>query len=445
MSPWRELRGASRKARAFLIVVGVLFNLFAVVRALPVNSGLEENRDADRGTYNRNVYRIWGLATAQASRPFSEVRDHAIFFERNPGLFMFASELFARAGAKTPLPNQLFAIVLWDVGLLLLFLWLLRLFESELVAAAGLGFLVLTPFVLFYSSSIHHEPWCFIFFNLTFYCYVRYLKEGKPRRLLIATCIAYFLLCQNYWFYYMSAGLMIVALQVRERDFSLRDTLVLAAVPLIATITTFLQVWYALDGFDAAIFRMKDIAAARSFDVKIENSEWYPPNRKFVKDYHWKRYPSIVAYRIDTISGTSVRTFCALMFASVLLAGREAWARLRWMSIVILAGVCWHIVMVQHTVVHRFAAMYGWFAWVLIVAVFVDELRRVIVPDRKTLAVAAIAIPLAYIGLSREYVPFLSAYIKNARKGMVLVEPGRRASEAKARLEALSPAGTPDD
>lgn len=183
MSPWQELRRLSLKTRAYLIAVFVLFNVFAVVRALPVNSQLSENREADRGTYNRNVYRVFRLANDQAARPFFEVRNHAIFFDRNPGLFMFVAELFVRAGATTPFPNQLLAILLWNCGLLLLFLWLLRLFDNEPAAAAGLGLVVVTPFVLFYSSSIHHEPWCFCFFNLTFYCFVRYLREGKPRRL----------------------------------------------------------------------------------------------------------------------------------------------------------------------------------------------------------------------------------------------------------------------
>lgn len=439
MSPWHELRKLTLTARAFLVVVFLGFNVFAVVRALPVNSQLSENREADRGTYNRNVYRVFRLAKSQAEPPFFEVKNHAIFFDRNPGLFMFVAELFVRAGAETPLPNQLLAIGLWNVGLVLLFLWLLRLFDSELAAAVGLGLVVTTPFALFYSSSIHHEPWCFCFFNLTFYCYVRYLKEGKPRRLLIATCLAYFMLCQNYWFYHMSAGLLFVALQLRERDFSWRDTAVLALVPLVATLTTFAQVVYALGGVDEALFRMKDIAAARTLDMRIENSEWYP-KRKFVKAYHWNRYPVTITERIEKVSGISVSTFCALMFASAVLAGREAWRRLNWMLVAILAGMCWHIVMVQHTVIHRFAGMYGWFLWALIAAVFVCELRRALRPERTALAVAALAIPLAYFTLQREYVPFLSAYVQNARAGSVVVEPGKKLAKLKAesRASALS-------
>jgi len=415
MTPWQQLRRTSRASRAFLCALFVLFNAFAIVRALPINSTLRENREADRGTYHRNVYRIFRLANRQAALPFFEVKNHAIFFDRNPGLFMFVAELFVRAGATTPFPNQLLAIVLWDAGLLLLYLWLLTLFRSELAAAVALAHLTFTPFVLFYSSSIHHEPWCFVFFNLTFYCYVSHLRN-PGKRSLIATWIAYFLLCQSYWFYYMSAGLLMIALQWRERRLSVRDTLILAAVPVVATLTTFLQVAYALGGIDAAIFRMKDIAAARTLDMRIENSQWYP-EKKFLRAHHWKNYPAIVRERLELISGTSLSTYVSMLVASIVLAGRAAWHRLGFMLVVLLAAASWNIVMIQHTVIHHFAGMYSWFAWPLIIAVFVHELELTVRPHRLTHFVVAFALPLSFITLSRDYVPFLQRYVTAARTG----------------------------
>jgi hypothetical protein len=66
------------------------------------------------GTYNRNVYRVFRLAKRQAEPPFFEVKNHAFFFDRNPGLFRFAAELFVPAGASEPIPNQLLSILSWD-------------------------------------------------------------------------------------------------------------------------------------------------------------------------------------------------------------------------------------------------------------------------------------------------------------------------------------------
>lgn len=434
------LHHLSRTTCVFLVLVFVLFNSFAFLRALPVNSRLPENREPQRGNYNRNVYRILKLANNQASRPFLEIKNHALFFDRNPGLFMFAAELFVRGGATTPFPNQVLAIALWNIGLVLLFLWLLQLFRSELAAAAGLGFVVLTPYLLFYSSSIHHDSWCFCFFNLTFYCFMRYLKQGQTRSWLVATCVAYFFLCQSYWFYYMSAGILLVGLQIHEQKFSLCDTAILALVPVLATLTTFLQVVYARDGIDAALFRMKDIAAARSLDMRIENSDWFP-DKKFVQPHHIDRYPLIVRDRIELMSGVSVSTLAAMTFASVVLAGRAWWRRLLFVAIVIFAGVCWHIVMIQHTVIHRFAGMYGWFMWVLIVALFARELARALSPPRATSAVIALALPLAASLLSRDYLPYLQTYWQNARAEEARTpappEP-KKPGKSKTRSDTLS-------
>jgi len=108
----------------------------------------------------------------------------------------------------------------------------------------------------------------------------------------VATWIAYFFLCQSYWLHYMSAGLLLIALQWRERRFSLRDTVILGLVPVVATLATLLQVVCALGGVEAAGFRTKDIAAARTLDMRIENSQG-SREKKFHDARHWKHDPEI--------------------------------------------------------------------------------------------------------------------------------------------------------
>ncbi|HTU58456.1 MAG TPA: hypothetical protein VMF89_08480, partial [Polyangiales bacterium] len=276
--------------------------------------------------------------------------------------------------------------------------------RSELPAAAGVTYLALTPFALFYSSSIHHEPWCFAFFNLTAFCYITHLRTGGKRSLL-ATCAAYFLLSQSYWFYYMSAGILLLALQWHERKLSLRDTALLVLMPLAAALTTFLQVAYALGSFDAALFRMHDIAAARTLDLRIEHSQWYP-DKKFLQPHHLQKYPQIVLERIEALSGTPALAFAAMLAVSCIKANRQ---RVGFIFLVITAALSWNLVMIQHTVIHRFAGMYGWFAWTLIVATCVHTL-----PKRWSIALA-----LLLLGpqLTHDYFPYLARYAKAAYTG----------------------------
>jgi hypothetical protein len=226
----------------------------------------------------------------------------------------------------------------------------------------------------------------------------------------------------------MSTGLLLIALQWHERKLSLRDTLFLGLVPVAATLTTFLQVVYALGSLEAALFRMLDIAAARTLDLRIEHSQWYP-HKKFLRPDHWRRYPEIVRDRIEAISGTPLLVFVSMLVASCIMAGRAAWQRLGFMLVVLVAGVSWNLVMIQHTVVHRFAGMYGWFAWTLVVAVFVRELQRALHPPWLARSVLGLALPIAALTLSREYVPYLQRYVTAARTGQAqpreFVRPAR--------------------
>ena len=438
MDALHELRQISRNSRVFLCVLFVLFNVFAVLRALPLNSALDENRLAERGTYQRNVYRVFRLARQQAERPFGQVRNHALFFDRNPGAFMFVAELCVRAGASTPLPNQLLSITLWNAGFALLFLWLLALFRSELPAAAGVAYLALTPFALFYSSSIHHEPWCFAFFNLTALCYITHLRTGGKRS-LVATCVAYFLLCQSYWFYSMSAGLLLVALQWHERKLSLTDSVLLAMMPLAAALTTFLQVTYALGSFDAALFRMHDIAVARTLDLRIEHSQWYP-EKKFLQPHHLRHYPQIVLERIEALSGTPPLAFAAMLAISCITPTKQ---RIGFLLLVVLAALSWNLVMIQHTVIHRFAGMYGWFGWTLIVALCAHAAQQSLRPRWQNMAIVALALLLLGPALARDYLPHLVRYATAVATGHAqprqFVRPQRRPTKKDPQPTAADP------
>jgi hypothetical protein len=132
-----------------------------------------------------------------------------------------------------------------------------------------------------------------------------------------------------------------------------------------------------------------------------------------------------------------------MAFASVLLAWRAWWRRLCFLLGVVFAGVSWHLVMIQHTVIHKFAGMYGWFMWVLIVALFVNELARAITPARLRSVVPALAVPALLILLSRDYLPYLLTYWENARAEAAAEvprpeEPKKKGKAAKARSDTLS-------
>ncbi|MFI5308729.1 MAG: hypothetical protein ACHQ53_15335 [Polyangiales bacterium] len=409
----------TRPARWFLALFFVLYNAFALARVSPLNWTLSENKSHLLGDVDYNVGRVFAQTRERAAQPFFAVRNHGLYYDRNPALFMLVSELFIRAGAQSPQPVMALMLLLWNVGLWLCFFWQRELFDSELFAGVGLTFLLTTPFLLFNSTSIQADPYGFCFMQLAFFCFARYLKHGLPRAWLICTCASYFMVCQGYWMYYAGTFLMLQAMQLQQGRFSLRLAALLALPPVLAFVTTFLQVVYALGGVHAAIFRLTDILAARTGDWRVRGSQWNP---------HWHylhagiaaRYPGILGVRISDIFGYPVVMYALMIAGTLALAGREGWARYRWLPLAILGGVSWNLVMVQHTVIHKFAAMYGYFAWMLIVASFFFEIHRAFRPERGKVAFIALAAPLCVLGLQQYYVPYLTRYARNIAAGEVV-------------------------
>jgi hypothetical protein len=426
----------TRPARWFLVAFFVLYNAFALARIAPRNWTLPENRSHLLGDVDYNVVKVFDQARERAAQPFFAVRDHGLYYDRNPALFMIVAELFIRAGVRSPEPIMAFMLLLWNVGLWFCFFWQRELFDSELFASAGLAFLLTTPFLLFNSTSIQAEPYAFCFMQLAFYCFARYLKHGHQRNWLIGTCLAYFIVCQGYWMYYTGTFLMLQAMQLQQGRFSWRLAALLAIPPVLGFITTFVQVVYALGGVHAAVFRLTDILAARTGDWRVQGSEWRP-HAHYIREGTAAHYPEIIATRVGEIFGYPFVMYVAMLAGTFALAGRDAWARYRWLLLAIFAGLSWNMVMVQHTVIHKFAAMYGYFAWMLIVASFCYEIHRALSPARARVAFTALAAPVCALALQQQYVPYLTRYMQNIAGGGAASE-----SHAPAKEKASGPART---
>ncbi len=405
-----------------IVAIVVLFDVFALARVAPVNSSLPENDSGLRGDHDRNVRRILELAVRHAGQPFTAVSDHALNFKRSPALFIFVAELFVRLGARTSLPVQLFSIVLWDIGLVAFFSWLLLLFDSALAATAGMLFLITTPFALFNSVSLHHEPYAFASCNVAVYCFLRHLREEADPRWLPYAWLAFFVSCLNYWHYYVGTYLMFIALQVRENKLSLRTSILMASSALAGFLVTALQVAYANGGVGIAYLKLTDILAARSRDIRIEGTEW-DPKRRYLFQAQINGYPHLVAVRIQQMMGYSTTVFAWLATITCVLAGKRvplatAWKQYRFLPIVVLGGLSWNLMMMQHTVIHEFSGMYGYFAWTVIVTGCAFEVvsfasAQISVRWLNGALLSALALALLYSAASHVYVPFLERYATN--------------------------------
>jgi hypothetical protein len=413
-----DIRAVSRPVRILFAVVLALFALIAVARALPVNNNIADN---DR-----------------AEKPFFEVTERFLFHGRSPALFMGVAEMFVRAGAKTPLPIQLFCVSLVMLGLGFLFLWVRATLDSDWAALAACVFITTRPYFIFVSAVIHHDPYSFLFFHASLYAFTHYLRGGREKWLL-ATCVAYFLGCQNYWMEYVSTFLMFNALLLKFGRWKWRTPALLgsAAAASVVVTLTFAAIH---KGLGQGIHDIADIAVARSGDWRLENSTWYP-KQKFIKEDDLASYHLIVAERIKTATGIWAPWLLGLIAAPPIIGWWRGWRHHVWLIPTVFAGLSWHLMMVQHNVIHKFTGAYSGFLWAVLLAVTIRELDlRFTTPNVRRWFVYA-AVPIGLAAYVHPYATELSVYLQNIAAGEVVAGETKkgRASRTK-RLKAAEEA-----
>lgn len=312
----------------------------------------------DKPDYEAHLLNIFDRANTRAKGSSDSFLP--IYDIQNPGFFLLVAELYARAGATTPLPLQITSIALFDIAAISFFFWVYLLFGELIVATFATAFLVLSQFFLFFPGVTHTFPYDFCFFNLTMLFYVLFLKNNK-KGYLVAALVAMFMTCMNYWFYYMSSWIIMIGLwwQYRGRP-SIKEVALISAPPVAAASLTAIMVM-ALFGIEGGIMRLASVLVARLVDARIPGGTWYP-DQKFMGPADWHHYPSTVVTRLDWSYSIDFYWFAAAAaLAFILLWSRNRKAVVTAL-ILLVGGFSWYYVMFQHTHIHWFTGQYSFMA-----------------------------------------------------------------------------------
>lgn len=353
------IRGARILLAAMLVLISLaVANYIGWLRLKPEVSAIAWI--ADKPDYESHLVNIHQRAMARV-RPGAVDAYLPIYDIQNPGLFLLVAELFARAGATTPLPLEILSIVLFNIGALCFFFWVYLLFSDLLVAAFATAFLALSQFFLFFPGITHTMPFEFVFFNATLLLFVLYLKNNRPAY-LAGALVAMFLTCMNYWFYYMSSWIIMIGLwwQYRGRP-RIRDVVMISAPPVAAASATIIMVMSLFGGVGSGGLRLLDIFVARTLDARVPGGSWYP-NQRFMSAADWSNYPFLVKYRLEWAYNFDFQLF-AWAAACVLIVLWFHKRRSVISALILLAGgFSWYYVMFQHTHIHHFTGQYSFMA-----------------------------------------------------------------------------------
>jgi hypothetical protein len=356
------------------LLLGILFNGFALLKMQPEN--YRYSTSMSRGSYERSVHIPFRAAQERAQIEWSQIKDPFLFRGRNPGLFIAVSDLFVRLGAATPKANQIFCLLLFNLGFLFLFKWTLLLFKNNLLAHFVLWCTALSQYALMYSATIHMFSYQFLFFHMTLFFAIRSLAPAESIQknssqkyafYLGACALSYFLLCMNYYMFYVSTWVCLIGLMhyYKKPIFS-KSAALLTSIPIAALMTTFWQSSARMESSQGAFAHFKNFLLYRSAGVLHPDIQAH--DRGSLTLFDFLKYPIDVAVNTYNYFHLPIPFLLLCLYWVYKQNVQHKLLDLRPLKFLSLAGVSWHLIMIQHSKTHANAVVHGSFFWVLIVA-----------------------------------------------------------------------------
>lgn len=358
------------KPKHLLVFTCIFYVLFSLTLIHPVNRTHEQYSTSTYGKYHVHIEEVWNIAYADAQKPFDEVKDHYLFFKRNPGLFKFIVELSIRAGAESPAPLQFLLIILVTLGIIAQFYWLKIFFKNPIFPVMGCLLILGTHFLTLFGSTIHQHPYNYSYFNFCLFFLVMH-HETKQKRYFVLTFLSYFLMCQSYYMFWVSTYLMMVGINwhYKEKIIGLKN-IILALAPIMTVFIVLINMIYVYGTLEEGWPVLRKIIKARILGVVEDGS---PQKPMFLKDY--LHYPLTVSSRIERYFYIPGIIFLFLTYP--LLKMRKINNSKLDYSVfyyAVLAGLSWYILVWEHTDVHQVVGRYSFFLWMIFLGFFCHEL-----------------------------------------------------------------------
>lgn len=355
-----------------LIFTCAFYALFASTMVHPVNQFVKKHGTSTYGKQGRHILRVWRMGLVNAAKPFAEVKDHALFHGRNPGLFKFIAELSVRAGAKSPIPLQVFLIFLVILGMIAQWLWLKEYFKNDVFPIAGCLLILGTHFLTFFGHTIHQHPYNYAFFNFCMLFMVRFIKTNKSKYFLYAW-LSYFCLCQNYYMFWVSTFIMMTGLlYISGKKLINKYNIILGIAPVITVAMLLIQVAHMHGNLQSGFKKVEEAAKARMVDAIKTDRPYF---KKKMDKSDWYKYPMTVSSRIERYFYIPGIVFAFLfIWLFKLRKSNKSALDYRLLYFAIPAGLSWYFIMFQHTAVHIVSGRYSYFLWMLFFGYFIYEL-----------------------------------------------------------------------
>ena len=347
----------------------LFFSFFWTLRNLEANRNLDINQEKLGGDYGKTVIAAFDKAKFKAQNHQSHPASYFVFHAHNPGIFHAITVFTIKAGAKSPVVGMILSAIFSLIGVVLFYFWIYRLFESRSLANLSVLILATTPFLPYYGSVIHQDPYTFLGFNMAAFGAVMFLETRKSGWLFMAM-LGYVLVCFNYWMFHVSTGIFLAGIHFYKDGFrqSIRYIFLYGLVAVVSLIIHIYLMSLMHGGLDKALEAFKSIASYRTLELGGNSL-----SKSFLHHLSLGIYTLRMNELVSNFWYFSMDMYFILLTIAYFLTNPESRNKYKTFLFIVPAGVSWFLIMVNHSMIHPFAGTFSFFCWILILANFFLE------------------------------------------------------------------------
>lgn len=342
--------------KVFLLIIFILYSFLKINPDIVAYNFFSFHEFGNLNRYIANVINEVNLRTLNDSK----YQFIPLWQEINPGLFYIIAKFFIFFKLKYSY-IQIFHIFFHFCGLMFFYQNIKKLF-SNIVAEVSCILLIISPFFIFYSGTIHETLLNFFFINLFIFCFLKYLENSKKFFLVFITI---FLACSNYWVNYIFIQIFLFYfLFYKKKNFK---NLLILLTPLI-TFIFYISISIHYSDLENILSKF----VGRTYDIKFGSN--FSDIDKILTIEKLILYPAYIDHRIRTMLNIGILEI--LILFSLIKINKINIKNKNLILVLLICSLSWYIFFFQHSIIHRYSGKYAYFGIIVTYSIFCIEIFK---------------------------------------------------------------------
>ena len=227
---------------------------------------------------------------------------------------------------------------------------------SRDVALISTFLIIITPFFIFYSGTIHESNQSFFFLNLFIYFFLKF--KIKPTFIKTFFLIILIILaCSNYWVNFIFIQLFLLYFYIDEQKLNVKF------LPIVLSPLIFLVIYlFILTILHSSPDIFIEKLLGRTLDIRVGTN--FSDINKVLNLKKIILYPIYLDHRIRTMLNFGL--FELFILLALFKFNNIEIKKKKILLILMICSLTWFILFPQHTIIHRFSGKYAYFGCIVL-------------------------------------------------------------------------------